>query len=138
MRLLGIDFGFKRIGVAVVDSDIRLPNPRPTLTACGKLKGDAATIFAVAKKEQATGIVLGLPLEPEGTEGRMARIARQLAGHLEALGMTVHLVDERLSSVEAERNLCVDDMTARQRDKRRDAEAACLILERYLDDPTPR
>jgi len=133
VRLLGIDFGFKRIGVAVVDSEVGLPAPRPVLAAAGKLKTDAVALNAIAEKEQAQAFVLGLPLEPDGAEGRMARVCRQLAGHLEALGRPVYLVDERLSSHEAERNLFVDDLTAAQRKKRLDAEAACLLLERYLD-----
>jgi len=134
MRLLGVDFGFKRIGLAVVDSDIKLPAPRPTLAASGKLKNDAQTLHELAKKEQANAIVIGLPVEPDGSEGRMARICRQLAGQIEALGTTVHFVDERLTSIEAEQNLFAEDLKASQRKKRLDSEAACLILERYLHD----
>jgi putative Holliday junction resolvase len=134
MRLLGVDFGFKRIGLAVVDSEVGLPAPRNPLAASGKLKTDANVLHELAKKEQAEGIVLGLPVEPDGEEGRMARICRQLAGHLEALGRPVYLVDERLSSAEAERTLLDGGLKASERRKRRDAEAACLILERYLHE----
>lgn len=134
MRLLGVDFGFKRIGLAVVDSEVGLPSPRYALTASGKLKTDANVLNELAKKEQVEGIVIGLPIEPSGEEGRMARICRQLAGHLEALGRPVYLVDERLSSVEAERTLLDSGLKASERRKRRDAEAACLILERYLHE----
>lgn len=133
MRLLGVDFGFKRIGIAVVDSDAGIPSPRPALDASGKLKTDAETLKRLAAREEAQGIVLGLPIEPAGEEGRMARVCRQLAGHIEAQGLSVFLVDERLTSVEAERNLLQEDLTGAMRRKRRDAEAACLILERYLD-----
>jgi len=133
LRLLGIDFGFKRIGVAVTDEGIGLPNPRPTLTATGTLKRDAAEIDRIAKKEQADAIVIGLPVEADGVEGRMARICRQLAGHLEDLGRTVHLVDETLSSVQAEQSLFDGGLKASERKKKRDGEAACLILERYLN-----
>lgn len=133
MRLLGVDFGFKRIGVAVADSDYGLPNPRPALTAAGALKRDAEAIAALAKREEAAVIVLGLPVEPTGEEGRMARICRQLGGHLEALGLQVRFVDETLSSVQAERSLLDVGMKASDRRQRRDGEAACVILERYLD-----
>lgn len=133
MRLLGIDFGFKRIGVATVDSLVGLPSPRTALAASGALKKDAAAIDALGKKELAEAIVIGLPVEPDGQEGRMARICRQLAEHLNSLNWKVHLVDESLSSVQAEQTLLLqDDLKASQRKKRRDGEAACLILERYL------
>lgn len=139
MRLLGVDFGFKRIGLAVSDTAVGLPSPRPGMTASGTLKRDAAAIEAYAKKEQVDAVVLGLPVEPDGQEGRMARISRQLGGHLQDLGRSVYWVDERLSSVEAERNLSMDDaLTAAQRKRRLDSEAACLILERYLDGQEAR
>jgi putative Holliday junction resolvase len=133
MRLLGVDFGFKRIGLAIADTSIGLPSPRPAMTASGALKRDAIAIDTFAKREQADAIVLGLPVEEDGVEGRMARVCRQLAGHLEALGRPVHLVDESLSSVQAEESMLHEGIKASQRKKRRDGEAACVILERYLD-----
>jgi putative holliday junction resolvase len=132
---MGVDFGFKRIGIAIVDSESRLPSPRPTLSASGKLKSDAVALGQIAAKEYADIIVLGLPLEPDGTEGRLARICRQLAGHLSELGKPVHLTDERLSSIEAQDWLFGEDLKASQRKKRLDSEAACIILERYLNEP---
>ncbi|AIE84423.1 Holliday junction resolvase RuvX [Fimbriimonas ginsengisoli] len=133
MRFLGVDFGFKRIGLAVMDGEAGLPAPRNPLAASGKLKTDANVIDQQAKREQADAIVVGLPIEPNGEEGRMARICRQLAGHLEELGRPVYLVDERLTSAEAERTLLDSGLKGSERRKRRDAEAACLILERYRD-----
>jgi putative Holliday junction resolvase len=103
MRLLGVDFGFKRIGLAVADTGVALPSPRNAIAASGKLKTDAATLSAILNNEHAEAVVLGLPVEPSGEEGRMARICRQLAGHLEERGHRVFFVDETLSSVEAER-----------------------------------
>ena len=134
MRLLGVDFGFKRIGLAVMESEVGLPAPRNPLAASGKLKSDAGAISEAAKREGAEGVVLGLPIEPSGEEGRMARICRQLAGHLEPFGRPVFLVDERLSSVQAERVLLDGGLKASERRKKRDAEAACVILERYLEE----
>jgi putative Holliday junction resolvase len=66
----------------------------------------------------------------------MARICRQLAEHVEALGRPVHLIDERLTSLEAETTLLDESLKASQRNRRRDAEAACLILERFLAVPS--
>ena len=131
MRLLGIDFGFARIGVAVTDDAVGLPSALPALAASGKLKLDAGTIALLAKRQEAGTVVLGLPLE-NGEEGKMARVMRQLGGHLQATGLVVDYVDETLTSVEAEASLRGTDMKASQRKRHRDGEAACLILERYL------
>ncbi len=134
MRLLGVDYGFKRIGLAVTDSSIGLPATRPAATSQGSLKKDAAQIAALAKKEAADAVVLGLPVEAEG-EGRMARICRTLAGHLQDdHGVQVFLVDESLTSVAAEDLLFSTGMKASQRKKLRDGEAAAQILERYLNE----
>lgn len=102
------------------------------MSASGKLKNDALALAQLAKRQEAEMVVLGLPLE-HGEEGRMARIVRQLGGHLNDLGIVVEYVDETLSSVEAEESLRDAGMKASQRKRARDGEAACRILERYLD-----
>jgi len=132
VRLLGIDFGFARIGAAVTDDAVGLPTPLPALNASGKLKVDAVAIATLAKRQEAEKIVLGLPLE-DGEEGKMARVMRQLGGHLQTAGLVVDFVDETLTSVEAEGVLLGTGMKASERRKHRDGEAACRILERYLD-----
>ena len=132
MRLLGIDFGFARIGLAVTDDAVGLPSALPWIAASGKLKVDATTLASVAKRQEADAVVLGLPLE-DGEEGKMARVMRQLGGHLQDAGLVVEYVDETLTSVEAETALRGTDMKASQRRRHRDGEAACRILERYLD-----
>ncbi|MEZ0324369.1 MAG: Holliday junction resolvase RuvX [Fimbriimonas sp.] len=137
MRLLGVDYGFKRIGLAVTDSTIGLPAARPPAASLGSLKKDAAQIASLVKREAADAVVLGLPVEAEG-EGRMARLCRTLAGHLtEDHGVEVYLVDESLTSVAAEDLLFSTGMKASQRKKLRDGEAAALILERYLNEAQP-
>ena len=133
MRLLGIDFGFKRIGLAVGETEIGIVTPRPAITASGTLKTDAQTIAALAKKEEIDQVVLGLPLDGSEEGGKMARICRMLAGHLTDCGLNVQLVDESFTSVEAEAELRQTDLTAAQRRKQRDGLAACQILERFLD-----
>lgn len=136
MRLLGIDFGFKRIGVAIAETEVGIVTPRPPLSASGALKKDAELLAAYAKREEAAAIVLGLPIEESGVEGRMARICRTLAQHLEGNGITVHLVDESMTSVHADGALRDEGLKASQRRKLRDGEAAALILERYLGGET--
>lgn len=132
MRLLGVDWGGKRIGIAVAETEPFALGVRPALSASGKLKVDANAIFAKFKQEEATAIVLGLPIEEDGGEGKMARIIRQLAGHLEGMGAIVHLVDESFTSVEAESVLMETAMKASERRKARDGEAAARILDRFV------
>ena len=130
--MLGVDFGFKRIGLAVAETEPPIVTARPAIVASGTLAKDAQTLADIARKEEAREVVIGLPIEEEG-EGRMARICRTLAGHIESAGFKVHLVDETLTSVQADANLR-EHGTAAQRRKLKDGEAACLILERYLHE----
>ncbi len=133
MILLGVDFGFKRIGLALTDSKIGLPTALQTMEATGTLKRDAENIAQRARREGADTIVLGLPVEPSGEEGRMARICRQLAEHLQGHGLSVHLVDEAMSSFLSEGSMIEAGMKASHRKKRLDGKAASVILERYLN-----
>lgn len=133
MRLLGIDYGFKRIGLAVAEVEFKIVTPRNPLEATGILKRDAENLSGLAKKEQVDKIVLGLPIEEDGNHGKMARVCQTVADHLRALGHDLELVDERMSSVEAENLLRQEDLKASQRRKLRDGEAARILLERYID-----
>ena len=133
MRLLGVDWGTTRIGIAIAEAEHGIITPRPALTPTGTLKKDAAMLAEKAKQEAADSIVLGLPLEPGGVEGRMAKIARTLANEIEGAGCRVELVDETLTSVEAESGMVAGGLKAARRKKLRDGEAARLILERYLN-----
>ena len=133
MRLLGIDFGFKRIGVAIAETEVGIVTPRAAMTASGTLKRDAEAISILAKREEVDAVVLGLPVEESGAEGKMARICRTLAEHISSHGFLVHMVDESMTSVEADGTLRQEGLKASQRRRLRDGEAAALILERYLD-----
>lgn len=139
MRVLGIDWGGARIGVAVCETEPVAMGIRPAIAAAGKLKLDAEAISARGKKEEVALIVLGLPIELYGAEGKMARIVRQLAGYLTAQGWSVEFASEEFSSVEAEAGLREQDLKASERRKRRDGEAAVVILERWLRarEPNP-
>ncbi|MBI1756153.1 MAG: Holliday junction resolvase RuvX [Fimbriimonas ginsengisoli] len=133
MRVLGVDFGLSRIGLAVTDEAAGLPTPLRTIGASGALRPDAEAIGAVARDEGADRVALGYPIGDEGEDGRMARIVRALAGHLRELGLEVTLVDESLTSVEAEAALRAVGLKSSVRRRRRDAQAAVRILERYLE-----
>lgn len=134
MRLMGVDYGFRRIGIAFAESAHGIATPRPPIAASGSLKRDAERLVDLAKIEQADAVVIGLPIEADGVEGRMARICRTLAEHVAAMGPPAHLVDERLTSVQADAHLREEDLKASQRRRRKDGEAARLILERFIHE----
>ena len=138
MRVLAVDFGFKRIGVAVGESEFELATPRTALAASGALKKDAAALHDLARAEEVEAVVLGLPVEEDGEEGRMARICRTLAEHLIAEGETVHLVNEVYSSLEAENTLAEAGVRPTKRKQLRDGEAACVIVQRFFDGETKK
>jgi putative Holliday junction resolvase len=134
MRLLGIDFGQVRIGLAVAESEPRAISPRRPIQASGTLKKDAETLAKLAKNEQVDAVVLGVPEhENPNDQGKQQRICAKLAEELRAQNLTVHLQDESLTSLQAEQNLRQTDLSAAQRKAKRDGEAAALILERFLD-----
>jgi putative Holliday junction resolvase len=132
MRLLGVDLGKKRIGVAVMDSDVGLPRALAALSAVGSLSGDADQVVGLAKKESCEGVVLGLPLDG-GEETRMSGVMRRFGAEVESRGLAVHFVDESLTSAQAQSVMAVAGMKASDRKRRLDSESACLILERFLE-----
>ena len=135
MRLLGIDFGRQRIGIAVAESILAIATPRQPLKASGKLDTDADAILRLAKAEEADLVVVGVPeLADAGDGGRMQRACRELGARLERRGLRVEFVDEALTSVEAEAALRQTGLTAAKRKVRLDGEAAALILERYMSE----
>ncbi len=127
-----MDFGSKRIGLAVGEAEFGVASPKPPLAASGRLSADAERIVAEAARHGAQAIVLGLPLAEDGSDTKMAGVCRKLAEHLRELGWPVHLADERLTSVEAERAMQGAGLKASQARRRKDGEAAARILERFF------
>ena len=135
MRLLGIDFGRHRIGVAVAESILAIATPRQPLKASGKLDTDADAIARIAAAEEVNLVVVGVPeMVDAGDGGRMQRACRELGARLERRGLHVEYVDEALTSVEAETALRQTGLTAAKRKVRLDGEAAARILERYMSE----
>lgn len=132
MRLLGIDFGGKHIGVAVGDTESELCSPRKPLTASGTLAKDALAIKELVSKEEADEVVVGLALDGSG-ETKMSRVCRQLGERLTSLGLSVRYVDESLTSHEAETAMLQAGLKGSQIRKNVDGEAACRILVRYME-----
>ena len=137
-RLIGLDPGAKTIGVALSDVTLTIASPYGALKR-GKLAANAAEIAAIAAREGAGGIVVGLPLSMDGTAGPAAQAARDWATALAAaLGLPVALWDERLSSAAVNRALIGEaDMTRARRAAVVDKAAAAWMLQSALDATRP-
>ncbi len=131
--LVGLDLGAKTIGVAVSDPDRRLATGVETI-ARKNFTADAARLLVIAKERNATGFVLGLPINMDGSEGPRAQSTRAFAGNLAKLtDLAIALWDERLSTVAVERELIGMDMSRARRAKVIDEHAAIFILQGALD-----
>jgi putative Holliday junction resolvase len=132
-RVLGLDLGEARIGVAISDPNRRIALPFGTIHV-GQPPGELRAIAAIVGEQAISAVVLGLPLSLSGAPGPAARHAQAFAQTLRTLlDVPVHLQDERLSTAEAERRL--SDSGLRGRDRRRvvDRTAAAVILQAWLD-----
>ncbi|MGI5918541.1 MAG: Holliday junction resolvase RuvX [Christensenellales bacterium] len=130
-KIMGIDIGEKRIGIAVSDSLGYTAQGVETYTRTGE--GDAAYIAAKMKELGASKVVVGLPLNMNGSEGPAAQRVREFADKLAALGVEVDFQDERLTTVSAERMLIEADVSRKKRRQVVDKLAAVYILRAYLD-----
>jgi putative Holliday junction resolvase len=142
MRYLGVDFGRKRIGLALSDAAAVLASPWRTVPAAGTPRAAAKEVVAALAaledpldvRPPIAGIVVGLPRRLDGSDNDASGPAREMAAALRALtGIDVHLQDERLSSREAESRLALRERDWRKRKTRIDAAAAAVILQDYLD-----
>ncbi len=133
-RLLGIDPGARRIGLALSDVSLLLASPYGSLER-RKLAENAAEITALATKEGVGGLVVGWPLAMNGTEGRAAQSARDWAAALAgATGLPATLWDERLTTAAALRMLIEQaDLSRKRRAAVTDRVAAALMLQTALD-----
>lgn len=131
--LIGLDLGTKTIGVACSDPDRKLATGvetviRKTFTA------DAARILALAAERRAVGIILGLPLNMDGSEGPRAQSTRSFARSLSKIcELPIALWDERLSTAAVERQLIAADASRAKRAAVIDEHAATFILQGALD-----
>ena len=131
-RLLALDLGARRVGVAVCD-ELRLSvRPLPPLVRAS-WKKLLREIAQLCQSFDAEGVVVGLPVNLDGTEGEAAREARKVARNLSlSLSLPVHLQDERLTSRDAEQSLRTERATEAEIASRIDSEAAALILSDFL------
>ena len=131
--LIGLDLGTKTIGVAVSDPDRKLAAGVTTI-ARKNFAADARTLLALAAERNASGFVLGLPINMDGSEGPRAQSTRAFARNLAKLTeLPIALWDERLSTAAVERSLIEADMSRRKRAEVIDQHAAAFILQGALD-----
>ncbi len=135
-RLLGLDLGAKTIGLAISDTGLKVASPLETLRR-GKFTGDAKALAKLCAERAVGGLVLGLPVNMDGSEGPRCHSVRQFAANLAdvaGLALPVAFWDERLSTAAVER-LLVDeaDMSRKRRAQVVDKMAAAYILQGALD-----
>ena len=132
-RLLGLDLGEKTIGLALSDTLLTVATPFKTLKR-GRFKADAAILLDLVAEHGIGGLIVGLPLNMDGSEGPSVQSARAFARNLSALSdCPLVLVDERLSTAAVTRTLLEADASRRRRAEIVDKMAAAYILQGALD-----
>jgi putative Holliday junction resolvase len=143
MRFLGVDYGAKRLGLALSDFTATLARPWRMIPSTGGPARAAADIAAVVAALRASedgaldGVVVGLPRRLNGEDTDQTPDVRQFVAVLaELTGLPVDVQDERLSSVAAESRLALRERDWKKRKARLDAESASIVLQDYLDNRT--
>jgi putative Holliday junction resolvase len=139
LRYLGVDAGTRRIGLAISSPDSVVVSPVAVLKSRGRPGEDAKLILRSADEYAADGIVIGLPLNMDGTEGPQAKMSQTLADAIRKLAeaqhrqLEIHLHDERLTSHAADHRLLDRQLTRKKKKARQDAVAAQILLESFLE-----
>jgi putative Holliday junction resolvase len=131
--LAGLDLGDKTIGVAISDRGLAFAHPRPVIMR-QKFSIDAAALLTLLAKENVGAVVIGLPVNMDGSEGPRAQKSRAFVRNMAPLSpLPFAFWDERLSTVAAERTLIEMDFSRRKREGKIDSAAAAFILQGVLD-----
>ena len=136
MRIMGLDYGTKTVGVAVSDDRLLIAQPYETITRDNprQLRKTLQRIEAIIAEKEVGEIVLGLPLNMDDTEGERAADTREFQAMLERRTLLpVHMVDERLTTVEADQILAEMEVPRSERKAYIDKIAAAIILQSFLD-----
>ncbi len=132
-RIVALDIGDVRIGVAVSDPTRTIASPVDVITRIG-WGPDTRAVKAVCERYETSLVVSGLPLNMDGTEGFQAKKVRDLCRQLEKAGLTVFFQDERLTTVTAEEALLEGDVSRQERKGKVDKIAAAVILDQWLKE----
>ena len=136
MRIIGLDHGSRRIGVAIGDTETGMAFARPAIRR-RNLDHDLALVGELCTGEDASLVVIGLPLNMDGTEGQQAATARGFGERLNRIGLAVAYEDERLTSWEAAERMASAGHRPSRAGGELDSAAARLILQQYLDARRP-
>lgn len=131
-RIVALDVGDARIGVAVSDASRLIASPVEVIHRVG-FGPDVKKVQEICRRYDTTLILSGLPLNLNGTEGPQAAKVRLFCQQLEKVGLVVYYQDERLTTVTAENALLEQNMHRAQRRQNVDKVAAAVILQQYLD-----
>ena len=132
MKVIALDVGTKTIGIAIGWTTTHLTQPVMTLQR-KSVKKDARVLEDICKRQDVTKIVVGLPVELDGTEGRSARLARQVGDELQSItGLPTEYQDEQYSTLEAEKRLRESGKNSREQKQMIDQVAAMVILEDWF------
>ncbi|MFH0980237.1 MAG: Holliday junction resolvase RuvX [Planctomycetota bacterium] len=136
-RCVGIDYGTKRIGLAISDPGGSIASPLTTLNLVGDPAARIEQILRALADYDVDEWVVGLPLNMDGTDSRQTQLTRRFAAALSRrVDRPIHLCDERLSSYQADEYLAASQLSAKKRKARRDRLAAQVILQSFLDART--
>ena len=130
--LMALDVGTRTVGTAFCDAGWSFATAGTTLPR-GKFTADKSKLEALVRERSVKGIVIGLPLNMDGSEGPRAQASRAYARNLAPLGLPVLLWDERWSTASAERAMIAQDMSRAKRAERIDSHAAAVILQAAID-----
>jgi putative holliday junction resolvase len=134
MRWIGLDYGEKRIGIAISDPMEFSAGGLKALERTGSLRKDLAFLKQLIQEHEVEGVVLGLPRNMNGTEGPAVEKVRSFGRELEkTVGIKIVYWDEWLSTCSAQRVLIEADLSRRKRKGKVDQLAAAIILQNYLD-----
>lgn len=131
-RLLGLDVGTRTIGTALCDAGWSFATPAKTI-ARAKFTADLALLVALVARESVRGVVVGLPLNLDGSDSPRTQSTRAFARNLASLDRPILLWDERWSTAAVEREMIAADMTRAKRAARIDSAAAAYILQGAID-----
>jgi len=131
-RLLGLDVGTKTIGTALCDAGWSFASPA-LLVKRAKFTADKAALAALIAEQQVKGLVIGLPLNLDGTDSPRTQSTRAFARNVEDMGLPVLLWDERWSTAAVERQMIAEDLSRAKRAERVDKLAANYILQGAID-----
>lgn len=136
MRILGLDLGLKRIGVALSDPTGTIAGPLPTVTRRASKRPPVAKLVTIGEEHQVAAVVVGLPLDPSGSESEWTGEVRKIGDEVgRRMNVPIHYIDERFTSARAERAIrSLGLPKSKREDKGRvDAASAVLILQAWLD-----